>query len=274
MQINLSFINERVIEAILKHVPGALLVLLAGWIIIQIIVRIERKILEKSVLDPAVHVLLLRVTRIGLWILLVIVILSVLGVPTAPLITALAAGGAAVALAVRDSLSNVAGGFILLVNHPFAAGDEIEVGGMTGVVDHIDLMTTHLHSYDNRNIIIPNSTVMNSVVVNASANDLRRVGAQFGISYDADIRQAKEVIRSVIRDDPDMRMEPEPMIILKELGDSALVLDVGVWCSTDVRYNVQSRLMEQVKRAFDREGIEIPYPHMDINVRDSGTLRK
>ena len=250
--------------ALLEKFGEALLILVIGWIFIRIVRRIERKALEKSALDRSVHTLIMRTTGIVLWILLILTILSKLGVDMAPLVTALAAAGVAVALALRDSLSNVAGGIILLFTKPFVAGDEVEINGTTGIVDRIDLLTTHLHTYDNRDIIVPNGNVTTSMVINASRRELRRVSGEFIISYDSDIDQARDAIRQVVHEGPMLLEEPEPWICLKRHGERGLVFDVGIWCRTENRGEALIYMEEAIKKEFDRRGIRIPYPHIEV----------
>lgn len=260
--MNIPFIKESTLEAL----GLALVVFLVGWLLITIIVHITRRVLKKSTLDPSVYVILIRVVRITLWILLILTIMSTLHIKMAPFVAVLATGGAAIALALKDSLGNVAGGIILLFTKPFLQGDEIEMNGIVGVVDHIDLLTTTMHTYDNREIIIPNGTITTSVVINSTKRNIRRVDCAFHIGYDANVEKAKDILRDVVRDGPLLLNEPEPWIGLDDLGDSALKLDLKVWCATENRFEVKVYLEETVKRRFEAEGISIPYPKVDVNI--------
>jgi len=190
----------------------------------------------------------------------------VLEVPTTPLITVLGAGGAAIALALKDSLGNIAGGLLILVNQPFKKGDEIDIAGNYGAVDQIDLFVTTLRTYDNKVITIPNGTINTSVIVNYSRQERRRVDCKFGISYDSDLALAKSVLLQTAQSNPDIFTDPAPFIGVASHGDSAVVLDLKVWCSTDKYYDVKYALTEQVKLAFDEADISIPYPQMDVHV--------
>lgn len=247
---------------------SAVAILLVGWITIAIIVKITRKALIKSALDESVYVLVLRTIRIVLWIVVILTALSRLDMDMKPIITVLGTCGVAIALALKDSLGNVAGGLILVFTKPFVAGDEVEINGQTGVVDHIDIMTTQLHTYDNRIIILPNGNVTNSMIVNATRSEIRRVDSEFCVGYDSDIELVKEIIRSVAAEGPMLMSQPAPYIELKEHGDSALVFKVGIWCRTEDRFAAATYVEEQIKHRFDESGIMIPYPHMEVRVHE------
>ena len=254
---------------ILLDLGGAVLILMFGAIAIKLILRFEKKILEKSTLDESVYRFILNASKAALWIVLVIALLPMLGIPVASLVTVLGAGGAAIALALKDSLGNVAGGILILINKPFVRGDTIELGDVTGVVDEIDLLTTQLHTADNKIVTVPNGTITTSVLINYSREDVRRVDCQFSISYEADILQAKEILYNVtLCDERIFRDEEhEPIIGVAEHGDSGILLDLKVWCSTSDYFDVKYYLGENVKLAFDEAGIEIPYQTMDVHIR-------
>ncbi len=244
----------------------ALAVVLFGWIAIRVMLRIERKSLERSHLDEALYLFILKSSRIILWIVLIVSVLPMIGVSPASLVAVLGAGGAAIALALKDSLGNVAGGIIILMNKPFNRGDTIEVGDTIGVVDAIDLLTTRLHTFDNKVVTIPNGTITTSVLTNYSRETMRRVDCTFGISYQADIGKAKEILFSIAENCPKAYKEPEFVIGVASHGDNAILMDLKVWCSTEDYFDVKYYLEEQVKIAFDQAGIEIPYPQVDVHI--------
>ena len=251
---------------IMEHGIWALVVLAAGLLLIKIILGFTRRTLAKTALDGAIHTFVLSAMRIVLYILLVVVLLGVLEVPTTPLITVLGAGGAAIALALKDSLGNIAGGLLILVNQPFKKGDEIDIGGTYGEVDQIDLFVTTLRTYDNKQITIPNGSINTSVIVNYTRRDQRRVDCKFEISYDSDLALAKSVLLRVAQSNPAIYADPAPFIGVASHGDRGLVLDLKVWCDTSEYYTVKYYLTEQVKLAFDEADITIPYPQMDVHV--------
>lgn len=251
---------------ILIEIGTALAVVFLGWIAIRVILRIERKALERSHLDEALYLFILKSSRIILWIVLIVSVLPMIGVSPASLVAVLGAGGAAIALALKDSLGNVAGGIIILMNKPFNKGDTIEVGDTIGVVDAIDLLTTRLHTFDNKVVTIPNGTITTSVLTNYSRETMRRVDCTFGISYQADIGKAKEILLSIAESCPKAYKEPEFVIGVASHGDNAILMDLKVWCSTEDYFDVKYYLEEQVKIAFDQAGIEIPYPQVDVHI--------
>ena len=253
--------RDRTIELI-GDAGITLLMLVGGWIAIKIIIKLEKKALEKSKIDGAMHLFITRTTEVIFWILLVISILP----KSAPFIAALSAGGAAIALAIKDSLGNVAGGILLILNKPFAQGDTIEVNNTSGIVDSIDLMTTRLHTLDNKVVTIPNGVLNTSVITNYTKENMRRVDCLFGISYDSDIEKAKNVLLDVVRECPGAYSDPEPVVGVARQSSSAILLDLKVWCGTSEYFDVKYYLEEAVKLAFDKENIVIPYPRMDISV--------
>lgn len=248
----------------------AVLILAIGIIAIKIIMYVTKRLLLNSKLDYALHAFVLMALKIILWITLIIIILSALNVPTVPLVTLLGAAGAAIALALRDSLSNVAAGLIILFSKPILKGEiiEIEEKSMLGVVDAIDLMATHLHSFDNKKITVPNSLIINSVVLNYSREDKRRVDCVVAVSYDADLETTKQLLENTVLSCPEVIKSEELIVGVNSLAESAVILDVKAWCRTDDYFVVKYYLEENIKRALDKAGIEIPYTKMDVNIKN------
>ena len=183
-------------EALLK-VAEIILVLVIGYFVIRTVIHFERKALRKTDrIDNSAVVMILRITRGLLWLMLILTIMSRLNVNMAPFVAVLGTAGAAIALALKDSLANVAGGIILLLTKPFVSGDEIQVAGYSGVVDYIDLMDTKLHTYAYEDVIIPNGTITNSVIVNCSRRDIRRVDGNFWIGLQSDITEAEKILKT------------------------------------------------------------------------------
>ncbi len=243
------------------------LVLLLGWILWRIIRVGVKKILAKSALDKAVHILIIRVVSIVWWLLILLVIMSKLDfINMAPILTVLGTGGAVAAIAMKDGLSNVAGGFTLLFTKPFSAGDEIEIGETAGIVDRIDLLTIQLHTYDNKIVIIPNGMVTTSVVTNATRRKIRRVNVEFSIADEKQSEKGKEIIYSVIKEGKMFLKEPEPKILLKKDDAYTTILDAGVWCRTKDRFAAGEYLREEGKKALEAENIEKGYRRMDVNM--------
>ena len=245
----------------------ALAVLVAGLIIIKLCLKIAGKALTKTRLDPSIFKFILSVLRIVLYVVLLVIILSCLKVPTAPLVTVLGAIGAAIALGLQGSLSNVAAGFLILINQPFKRGDFVDTCGYSGIVDAIDITCTTLQTVDNRTVILPNSSVLGSAIVNNTSELIRRIDISFGIAYSADIARAKEVIMEVCRKNEHVLEKPETFVGVGAHEDSAVTLDLRAWVDTPNYLSTKYELQEEVKLAFDEAGIEIPFPQVDVHMK-------
>lgn len=261
--------KEKTLEKIWEYgeiVLMAAVIMALGILLIKLAVKITGKALAKTRLDKSMHKFIITATKYALYIVLAVVILTSLKIPTAPLVTVLGTCGAAVALALKDSLGNIASGIIILANKPFIRGDVIEVTGITGIVQSIDLLVTTLKTYDNKVITIPNGTITAAVLVNYSRENTRRVDLSFTISYDSDIAEAKDVLMAVTVSNPDIFADPAPVVGVAEHQESGILLDLKVWCETSKYYDVRYYLEEQVKISFDKANITIPYPQMDVRV--------
>lgn len=260
--------NEKLIDSMM-FVMGALIIMIVGLVAIKILLKVEKKALSKSKLDPALHLFVLRGTKVVLLVILVIMVLQNLGVSTSSLIAVLGAGGAAIALALKDSLGNVAGGILILLNKPFNRGDCIEIQGsaaVTGIVDSIDLMTTRLNTFDNKIVTVPNGSITTAVLINYSTADIRRVDCSFNVGYNSNIEKVKNILTDVAAGCDAILKDRDPVIGVADQAESALVIDLKVWCRNDDYYNVKYYLEENVKTAFDAEGIEIPYRQVDVRI--------
>lgn len=241
------------------------LTLLGGYFCIRVATKLVKKFLEKTALDVSLHTFILNSLKAALWIMLIVTVFGVLGIPTSTFVAVLGAGGAAIALALKDSLGNIAGGIIILVTKPFKQGDFIDITEIAGVVEHIDLLYTTLKTTDNKVVRVPNGKLTTAVMVNYSTEDTRRVDCKFGIGYDDDITKAKDVLLAVAESNPDIFAEPAPFVGVAGHGDSAVEIDMRVWCSTEHYWDVKYFLEENVKLAFDEAGISIPYPQLDVH---------
>ena len=255
----------------LDNIISALLILVIGMVVMKIVLHIVRKTLEKSTIDEVLYHFILKIAKIALWVVLLLLIMECFGFKASSLLTVLAAAGAAIALALKDSLANVAGGIMILINKPFSQDDYVDIGGATGKVKKIDLFVTHLHTYDNKVVTIPNGIVNTSVLTNYTQEDKRRVDCKFSVSYDSDIKVVKDILSGIAESNPMIMKEPAPVIGVSEHGDSSIIMDLLAWCNTDDYYTVKYYLEEEVKLAFDREGIEIPFPQMDVRICGNDT---
>ncbi len=261
----LSRLENLLGNELISRVIGVLIIFIVGIILMKILLHFIRKMLKRSKLDDALHTFIINTAKVILWIFLMVTILSALGVPTTAFITLIGACGAAVALALKDSLSNFAGGILVLMHKPFEKGDYVETNGVGGRVEKIDLLYSTLITLDNKVISIPNGKIATDVVTNFSQADRRRIDSKFGISYNADIKKAKEIIAEVVQKSPLFLADPEPMIGVSEHGDNAVIIDVLVWCNTNDYYPAWYSLYEDVKMAFDENGIEIPFPQVVVH---------
>ena len=243
------------------NVLTALAILIVGLYVIKLIIKASRKIMQKSGVDVTLQKFLGNLLGWGLKILLLITVISRLGVETTSFAAILAAAGLAVGLALQGSLANFAGGVLIMIFKPFKINDLIEVQGELGVVKEIEIFTTKLKGLTNREIIIPNGTLSNGNIINYSTEGTRRVDLTFGVSYDADIKQTKDVLMNVLTSHPKVLKDPAPAVTVSELADSSVNFAVRPWCTTDDYWDVYFDITENTKIALDKAGIEIPYPH-------------
>ena len=190
-----------------------------------------------------------------------------LGINASSLLALVGVLGLAVSLSVKDSLSNLAGGLTILGTRPFKVGDYVEIGSNSGTIQEIGLVYTSLTTVDNRRILVPNSVVVDAEVTNYTAEPLRRVDLKVTASYDAPVERVKQTIQEVVNAHDLVLSDPPPFARLSEYGDSALEYVVRAWCANADYWTVYHDLLEQIKVAFDREGISIPYPHMEVKLR-------
>lgn len=250
-----------------ENAAKLILLIIVGLILMRIIMKITRKTLTKSNADPVVYTFVQNAVKVVCLIVLITMCLGAMGIPMSTVVAVLGAAGAAIALALKDSLANVAGGVMIIITQPFSKDDHIDIGDVSGKVEKIDLFLTTLKTFDNKTITIPNGLINTSVLVNHSKENLRRVDCTFGIGYNNDIGEAKAILRKVCDANPEIFKEPEPLIGVANHGDSAVILDVKVWCETDAYWDVKYFLEENVKLAFDEHGIEIPYPQIDVHIQ-------
>lgn len=244
----------------------ALIILLVGIKIIKFIQKWLRTSNKMDKLDSGVRSFMASFSGISLYIVLTISIAMILGIPTTSFITALASCGVAIGLALQGSLSNFAGGIMILVFKPFKVSDFIEVGNVSGTVSEITMVYTIVKTADNKTITIPNGTLTNSVIQNYSTSDTRRVDIDFTVSYDSDIDKVRALLMDIIISHPLTEKTPEPFARVTAHGDSAVVFTVRVWCKSQDYWTVKLDLLETVKKEFDKNGISIPFPQMDVHI--------
>jgi len=249
-----------------RSLLAALAVLVLGYLATKLIVGSVRRAMRRTQTDEIVVQFASTIVRVGLMGFVGVLVLEQLGVEMTSLIAALGAVGLAVGLALRDSLSNFAAGLMLVAQRPFAADDFIEAAGTSGIVEDISLITTTLRTPDNRSVIVPNGAIYHGIIINHSARARRRVDMVFGIGYGDDIGRAREILSRLLRDDPRILEDPEPLVAVHELGDSSVNFVVRPWVAADDYWSVYRALTERVKLAFDEAGISIPFPQSDVHL--------
>ncbi len=244
----------------------ALILLVVGKFVINMITKGVRRTMAKSKVDETILGFVANLVNAALLVVLVIMVMARLGIQTTSFIAVLGAAGLAIGLALQGSLSNFAAGFLMIIFRPFKVGDYVEAGGVAGVIQDIQIFTTTFTTPDNRAIIVPNSAIMNGAITNVTTLDTRRVDLVIGISYDADIKQAKEVIENVVKNQEGVLKDPACTIAVSNLGDSSVDLVVRPWVKTADYWTLYFELTEKIKYALDEVEIGIPYPQRDVHL--------
>lgn len=245
-----------------------LLVIFIGLKVIKKLVKHFTHFLQKKSVDVTLAKFLNAFTEVILKGLLFLIILGYWDIQLTGLAALVASGGVAIGLALQGSLSNFAGGFIILLIRPFKIGDYIETGIYKGSVEEIGLFYTKLTTVDNKLILIPNGSLSNGSLINYSAKEKRRVDLTFNVSYDNDINHVKSVLVDIINNQ-DLILHDIPYFVgLTAHGPSSIDFTIKVWCKSENYWNIYSSLLEEVKLRFDKENINIPYPQMDVHVKN------
>ena len=247
---------------------GAIVVLVVGIYLISILCKWINKSHKFDRIDSSLRSFLKSFTKIALYIILIITVAMILGVPATSFLTILASCGVAIGLALQGSLSNLAGGLMILFFKPFKIGDFIEASGESGTVVEISVVYTELLTPDNKRITVPNGTLTNSVIKNYSAEDTRRVDFTFNVAYDSNDETVKKLISEIIQAHPLSLAEPAPVVRLSAHADSSLTYSARVWCKNADYWTVYFDIMEAVKASFDKNGINIPFQQMDIHIKN------
>ncbi len=259
-------LNMAIIQQYAFNLAGAIIVLLIGWPVANYFGRLIQKTLDHKSVDKSLNTFMKQVVGMTLKVLVAISAASVAGVQTTSFVALLGAAGFAVGLAFQGSLSNFAGGVLLLVLRPYKVGDFIEGGSAKGTVQEIGIVYTTLTTPDNKVITVPNGSLANSTITNFSTKDTRRVDFVFGTSYDVPVSQAKAAIESVVSSHELILKDPAWTIRLGAHNSSSLDYTVRVWVKAEDYWTVHFDLMEAIKMKFDEEDIEIPYNKVDVNL--------
>ena len=255
------------VKGILPSVGFAAVVFVFGVVIIRLVLKGLGRSLERSKADRTAVSFLRSLVRAGLYAILAVIVLSVLGVPMTSIITVIGTVGLAIGLALQNSLANIAGGFIILFSKPLKVGDFVEFDGITGTVESIAILQTKLRRDDGTTVFIPNGKISDAVILNYTETPNRRLDLSFGIGYNDDADAAKALIHKILREHPNVLQTPSPVVRIGKLGDSAVELYVRAWTTHEHYWALYYDLHEEVKAAFDANGITIPYPQVDVHTK-------
>lgn len=252
----------------LVQVAVAIIVLLIGSRIIKFLLKLIRKSLDRSKVEAGVVTFLCSLVKYSLYFVLAMIILAQFGVTTSSVVAVLGSAGLTLGLALQGSLSNFAGGVLILLLKPFVVGDYIIDGatGQEGTVSSITIFYTKLLTVDNRMILIPNGTLSNSSITNVTHMEKRRIDLLIGVSYEANLAKTKQVLLDVVKSE-DKILPGEPVdVYVSELADSSVQMGVRAWVKTEDYWPIRWKMTEDIKNALDANGISIPYPQMDVTV--------
>jgi len=248
------------------NIGFALIIFIVGRLVVSIINGIVKKLLSKAGLDKILVNFISAIVRLLLLLFVIIAALSQLGINTTSLIALIGAAGLAVGLSMKDSLQNFAAGVMILIFKPFREGDFVEAGGTSGSVIQINIFSSTFLTPDNKQVIVPNGAIYSGVITNYSATGTRRIDMVFGIGYEDDIEKAKGIIEEVIKSENRILNTPEYVIAVGELADSSVNIYVRPWVSSSNYWPVKFDFTEKIKLEFDKNGISIPYPQMDVHI--------
>jgi small conductance mechanosensitive channel len=248
------------------NIISAVLILFIGNMVVKGIANGVAKVLKKKDMDKAVVDFVHALVRYLLFTIVLIAALGRLGVQTASVVAVIGAAGLAVGLALQGSLSNFAAGVLIVAFRPFKSGDYVEIGGVAGAVESIQIFQTVLKTPDNKMVVVPNGGVIGGPIVNYSRHDTRRIDHVIGVSYDADLQKTKEVITKILESDERILKEPAITVGVVALADSSVNFVVRPWVNTADYWPVYFDTLQAIKDGLDKEGIGIPYPQMDVHL--------
>ena len=262
MEKILDLIQEQGIKLL-----GGILVLVIGFFIIHWVMKLITRSDRFVKIEPTLKGFLQNLFKLILYIVVILTAAGVMGIPLTSFVTIIASAGVAISLAMQGALSNFVGGVTILLLKPFKAGDYVKVGETEGTIRNIGVFYTEMIMPDNRHISMPNSNLTNTAIVNYTREGTRRLDVNFGVSYSADIDSVRETLLGVASGIPGVFAEPAPLVKLTACQDSSLNFMIRVWCKSADYWDVNWALLENGKKALDREGIEIPYPQLDVHMK-------
>ena len=244
----------------------ALVIFFVGRMIARLVTKGLHNVLQSQEVDKILETFVCNLAYWALMIFVIIAAINQIGVQTTSLIAVMGAAGLAIGLALQGSLANFAAGVLIVMFRPYRVGDFVEAAGISGVVLQVQILTTILKTGDNKQIIVPNGQIMNSIITNYSANDTRRVDMTVGVSYDDDLDKVRSTIQQLVDADERILKDPECLIAVSELADSSVNFTVRPWVNTADYSGVKFDLTEAIKKRFDKEGISFPFPQQDVHI--------
>ena len=253
------------------NIIAAIMILIIGYFFIKLFCKLLMKIVYSTKIDNAIGGFGVGLLKVVLWIFLALAIVSILGLSGNSFLVAFSSVALAIGMALKDSLANIANGIIIVFTKPFKKGDHIAVGGNEGIVKSIKLLTTEIFTFDNKKIVLPNSSIINGSLVNYTANPTRRADLVIGVSYESDIKLVKQVLYGILMNHPLVLDVPKPSVILKDFSDSSLDFQLRFWVKVDDFYSALNDVKEIIVEEFRKNNIEIPYNKLDVQImRDNG----
>ncbi len=261
--------NEEAVGLLFK-VIGILIILIVGKILISLMKKWIGKSLTKSKkINELMQRLILKVIGVVGWVLLLVIVLGQIGVNLAPIIAGLGVTGFILGFAFQETLGNLLAGVMIALNSPFRIGDYVEIGSMSGSIRDMDMMSVTLATPDNKRVIMANKLIWGNAITNYSFTDRRRVELPVSIAYDSDVAKAKEILWDIINNYSEILADPKPVVAVTKLNDSSVDLVVRPWTLPGDYWTVYFRFQEEVLKRFRDEGIEIPFPQMDVHMPDA-----
>ena len=248
------------------NLATAIIIFVVGRIFVRLLTRGMRKVMEQQDVDKTLVSFVSNLVGMVLLIFVIIAAVNALGVQTTSFIAILGAAGLAIGLALQGSLSNFASGVLIVLFRPYKVGDWIEAAGISGSVEEVQILTTVLKTGDNKQVIVPNGQIMDSIITNYSANDRRRVDMTVGVSYDDNLDKVRKTLEELVSADDRILDDPACTIAVSELADSSVNFVLRPWTATADYWGVKFDLTEAIKKRFDEEGISFPFPQQDVHL--------
>lgn len=253
-------------------IVGAIVLFVVGIRIARWLSGLAERTLTRADVEPTAVLFLRKVAYVILLVVLILAVLQVFGVPMTSMVAVLGAAGLAIGLALKDSLSNIASGVMLVTLKPFKVGDMVNINGETGKVETVSIFQTRIRGADNQVIVLPNSLITSDSIINLTPDTMRRIELVIGIGYEDDIDTAREVAIKVMTSDDRVLNEPAPSVLVYELGDSSVNLGIRCYAANGDYFVTKCELTEHIKKAFDASDISIPYPQRDVHLHPHAPL--